>query len=103
MPPKQLVQAPPSLSPGPAPTDDAQDMLVIQDLMDTLDQLPPELTRVYSDLNELGAVLYCTCFFESSRYLPPVLFYVSVREGSRERRNGDIGLKEEEMKRRCES
>lgn len=39
-------------------TNEAQDMLVIQDLMDTLDQLPPELTRVYSDLNELGAVLY---------------------------------------------
>lgn len=27
--------------------------------MDTMDQLPPELTRVHSDLNELGAVLYC--------------------------------------------
>lgn len=27
--------------------------------MDTLDQIPPELTRVHSDLNELGAVLYC--------------------------------------------
>lgn len=28
--------------------------------MDTLDQIPPELTRVHSDLNELGAVLYST-------------------------------------------
>jgi inhibitor of growth protein 3 len=27
--------------------------------MDTLDQIPSELTKVHSDLNELGAVLYC--------------------------------------------
>lgn len=58
MPPKHPL---PAASPSPPPiavTNEAQDMLVIQDLMDTLDQMPPELTRVYSDLNELGAVLY---------------------------------------------
>lgn len=50
-------------SPTPPPPDDAdrdaQDMLVLQDLMDTLEQMPAEMTRVHSDLNELGAVLYC--------------------------------------------
>ena len=46
-------------SPSPPPDNDAHDILVIHDIMDTLDQLPPELTRVHSDLNELGAVLYC--------------------------------------------
>lgn len=58
MPPKLTALQPPSPSPPP-PTNDAQDLLVIQDIMDTLDQIPPELTRVHSDLNELGAVLYC--------------------------------------------
>ena len=37
----------------------AQDMLILQDLMDTLEQMPTEMTRVHADLNELGAVLYC--------------------------------------------
>ncbi|WVR03501.1 hypothetical protein IAU60_000492 [Kwoniella sp. DSM 27419] len=60
MPPKMSVAAPLSPSPPPMVNDDAQDILVIQDLMDTLDQIPPELTRVFSDLNELGAVLYST-------------------------------------------
>ncbi|WWC85940.1 uncharacterized protein L201_000810 [Kwoniella dendrophila CBS 6074] len=61
MPPKMApVQAPPSPSPPPPTANDAQDILVIQDIMDTLDQIPPEITRVYSDLNELGAVLYST-------------------------------------------
>ncbi|OCF36164.1 hypothetical protein I316_02036 [Kwoniella heveanensis BCC8398] len=62
MPPKTSVVAPAaSLSPPPPATaNDAQDLLIIQDIMDTLDQIPPELTRVYSDLNELGAVLYST-------------------------------------------
>ncbi|WVW81932.1 hypothetical protein I302_103935 [Kwoniella bestiolae CBS 10118] len=60
MPPKMPVIAPPSPSPPPPTANDAQDILVIQDIMDTLDQIPPELTRVYSDLNELGAVLYST-------------------------------------------
>lgn len=31
--------------------------------MDTIDQIPVELTRVHSDLNELGAVLYCECLW----------------------------------------
>ncbi|OCF73459.1 hypothetical protein I204_05300 [Kwoniella mangroviensis CBS 8886] len=60
MPPKMPVIAPPSPSPPPPTANDAQDILIIQDIMDTLDQIPPELTRVYSDLNELGAVLYST-------------------------------------------
>ncbi|KAK1926148.1 putative histone acetylation-related protein [Papiliotrema laurentii] len=47
-------------SASPTPENDLQDILVIQDIMDTLDQIPPELTRVHSDLNELGAVLYAT-------------------------------------------
>ena len=34
-------------------------MLILQDLMDTLEQMPTEMTRVHADLNELGAVLYC--------------------------------------------
>ncbi|WVO18437.1 hypothetical protein L204_106154 [Cryptococcus depauperatus] len=59
MPPKASVIQQPSLSPPPI-NNDAQDLLVIQDLMDTLDQIPPELTRVHSDLSELGAVLYST-------------------------------------------
>ena len=58
MPPRYAVVSEPS--PSPPPENDAQDILVIQDIMDTLDQIPPELTRVHSDLNELGAVLYCT-------------------------------------------
>lgn len=51
----------PSPPPAPAPpaVNDANDILVIQDFMDTIDQIPVELTRVHSDLNELGAVLYC--------------------------------------------
>lgn len=40
-------------------TNEVQDLLVIADLADTLDQIPNELTRVHSDLNELAAVLYC--------------------------------------------
>ncbi|WWC58261.1 uncharacterized protein I303_100799 [Kwoniella dejecticola CBS 10117] len=60
MPPKMPVVAPPSPSPPPPTADDAQDILIISDIMDTLDQIPPELTRVFSDLNELGAVLYAT-------------------------------------------
>ena len=49
-----------SLSPPTSSVpNDVQDILVLQDMMDTLDQIPPELTRVHSDLNELGAVLYC--------------------------------------------
>ncbi|KAK8845481.1 hypothetical protein IAR55_006194 [Kwoniella newhampshirensis] len=59
MPPKQPVLQLPSPSPPP-PNNDAQDLLIIQDIMDTLDQIPPEITRVHSDLNELGAVLYST-------------------------------------------
>lgn len=47
---------------SPLPSADAQDLLIVQDVMDTLDQIPPELTRVHSDLNELGAVLYCRYF-----------------------------------------
>lgn len=53
---------PPSPSPPPAQTSaasNAQDLLVIHDIVDTLDQIPFELTKVHSDLNELGAVLYC--------------------------------------------
>ncbi|WVF66146.1 hypothetical protein IAT40_000886 [Kwoniella sp. CBS 6097] len=60
MPPKTLVFPPGSPSPPPPTNNDAQDLLIVQDIMDTLDQIPPELTRVYSDLNELGAVLYST-------------------------------------------
>ncbi|ORY23621.1 hypothetical protein BCR39DRAFT_548981 [Naematelia encephala] len=61
MPPKASVAHQPSASPPPPPgSSEAQDLLVIQDFMDTLDQIPPELTRVHSDLNELGAVLYST-------------------------------------------
>jgi hypothetical protein len=65
MPPKAsapVIHAAPSPSPPPQPGsggNDAQDLLIIQDFMDTLDQIPSELTKVHSDLNELGAVLYC--------------------------------------------
>jgi inhibitor of growth protein 3 len=65
MPPKAAVpvRPPPSPTPPPAPAppsvSDASDILIIQDFMDTVDQIPVELTRVHSDLNELGAVLYC--------------------------------------------
>ena len=52
----------PVAEPSPELENDTQDILVIQDIMDTLDQIPPELTRVHSDLNELGAVLYCAWF-----------------------------------------
>jgi inhibitor of growth protein 3 len=58
MPPRYAVE-PREPSASPVPENDAHDLLVIQDFMDTLDQIPPELTRVHSDLNELGAVLYC--------------------------------------------
>lgn len=63
MPPKAAVARAPSPSPSlPLPVhNDANDILIIQDLMDTIDQIPIELTRVHSDLNELGAVLYCKC------------------------------------------
>ena len=59
MPPRTNIIQPSSITPPPSQSADAQDLLVIQDVMDTLDQIPPELTRVHSDLNELGAVLYC--------------------------------------------
>ncbi|WVQ76339.1 hypothetical protein IAR50_006004 [Cryptococcus sp. DSM 104548] len=60
MPPKaSAAHHAPSPSPPPH-INHAQDLLVIQDLVDTLDQIPSELTRVHSDLNELGAVLYST-------------------------------------------
>ena len=60
MPPKAALQHATSVSPPPLPPSrDAQDLLIVQDIMDTMDQIPPELTRVHSDLNELGAVLYC--------------------------------------------
>lgn len=65
MPPKAsapVIHAAPSPSPPPqsgSGGNDAQDLLIIQDFMDTLDQIPSELTKVHSDLNELGAVLYC--------------------------------------------
>lgn len=65
MPPKAAAVVARSPSPTPPPPqpqkNDANDILVIQDLMDTIDQIPIELTRVHSDLNELGAVLYCEC------------------------------------------
>lgn len=54
-PPAPVAASPPPPEPKP---NDASDILVIQDLMDTIDQIPIELTRVHSDLNELGAVLY---------------------------------------------
>ena len=57
MPPKAATVASPS--PPPTTPNDAQDILIIADLADTLDQIPNELTRVHSDLNELAAVLYC--------------------------------------------
>ncbi|CAK9779387.1 hypothetical protein CC85DRAFT_288646 [Cutaneotrichosporon oleaginosum] len=67
MPPKAAAAAaaPAALAAGSPPppepkANDANDILVIQDLMDTIDQIPIELTRVHSDLNELGAVLYAT-------------------------------------------
>ena len=64
MPPKAYAAVVEPLSPSPPPLtaqsiDDAQDILVVSDIMDTLDQIPSELTRVHSDLNELGAVLFC--------------------------------------------
>lgn len=58
MPPRTYA-VPEDFTPPPAIGSDTQDLLVIQDLMDTLDQLPMEITKVHSDLNELGAVLYC--------------------------------------------
>jgi hypothetical protein len=48
-----------SPSPPPMPPNDVQDLLVIADMVDTLDHVPAEVTRVHSDLNELSAVLYC--------------------------------------------
>jgi inhibitor of growth protein 3 len=57
MPPKGVVVASPS--PPPMPPNDVQDLLVIADMVDTLDHVPAEVTRVHSDLNELSAVLYC--------------------------------------------
>ena len=64
MPPKAYAAVVEPLSPSPPPLtaqsiNDAQDILVVSDIMDTLDQIPSELTRVHSDLNELGAVLFC--------------------------------------------
>lgn len=60
MPPKAAATM---ASPSPPPTattpNEVQDILIIADLADTLDQIPNELTRVHSDLNELAAVLYC--------------------------------------------
>ncbi|BEI84687.1 hypothetical protein CcaverHIS002_0500880 [Cutaneotrichosporon cavernicola] len=56
-PPAPVAASPPPPDPKP---NDANDILLIQDLMDTIDQIPIELTRVHSDLNELGAVLYST-------------------------------------------
>lgn len=62
MPPKAAAPARPA-SPSPPPVaagpNDLHDILVLQDFMDTIDQIPVEMTRVHSDLNELGAVLYC--------------------------------------------
>lgn len=65
MPPKAAVvrAISPTPPPPPPPPNDAQDILIIQDFMDTIDQIPVELTRVHSDLNELGAVLYCECLW----------------------------------------
>ncbi|KAK4686212.1 hypothetical protein P7C73_g3914, partial [Tremellales sp. Uapishka_1] len=61
MPPKGSTARQVSISPPPPPSSaDNNDFLIIQDIVDTLDQIPPELTRVHSDLNELGAVLYAT-------------------------------------------
>jgi len=57
MPPKGVVVASPT--PPPMPANDVHDLLVIADMVDTFDQLPAEITRVHSDLNELSAVLYC--------------------------------------------
>lgn len=57
MPPKAAAVAA-SPSPPPVSPNDTQDILIISDMIDTLDQLPSELTRVHSDLNELAAVLY---------------------------------------------
>lgn len=57
MPPKISSVASPS--PPPAPVTDTHDILIIADMADALDQIPNELTRVHSDLNELAAVLYC--------------------------------------------
>lgn len=65
MPPKAApvrpaTPTPPPAGAGAAPSkDDTADILVLQDFMDTIDQIPVEMTRVHSDLNELGAVLYC--------------------------------------------
>lgn len=64
MPPKGVVVASPS--PPPLPPNDVQDLLVIADMVDTLDHVPAEVTRVHSDLNELSAVLYCKLNHESS-------------------------------------
>lgn len=57
MPPKINMAASPT--PPPASAADTHDILVIADMADALDQIPNELTRVHSDLNELAAVLYC--------------------------------------------
>jgi inhibitor of growth protein 3 len=54
-----------SPSPPPMPPNDVQDLLVIADMVDTLDHVPAEVTRVHSDLNELSAVLYCKLFRKS--------------------------------------
>ena len=65
MPPKLPIVHAPSPSPPLGPTiNEAHDLLIIQDMVDTFEQVPPELTRVHSDLNELGAVLYGTSRLE---------------------------------------
>lgn len=39
------------------------DLVTVANFADTLDALPLELTRGFSDLRELDAVLSCSCFF----------------------------------------
>lgn len=48
------IPAPP---PAPGPSQVPNDLLVIQDIVDTLDAMPGELTRALGDLRELDAVL----------------------------------------------
>lgn len=58
MPPKIPIIRQQSASPvttGPALV--AEDILVVQDIVDTLDAMPGELTRALGDLRELDAVL----------------------------------------------
>lgn len=114
MPPKAYAAVVEPLSPSPPPLtaqsiDDAQDILVVSDIMDTLDQIPSELTRVHSDLNELGAVLFCESTSSpswSARRAPwfqPALSPSRARESDPERERETYREREKHTERELNS